>query len=111
LASARRRLDNSEVVDGLLQPSRLSDFTVCTVVTTNVKFATTPAPVSDTAPEHVDGRTAREWLKSAMQYCRWRSGDDWRSRRNEGWRRNPDRMMWVDAESLLTDILYTASDK
>ena len=52
----------------------------------------------------IDGRNGLQWLKSAIGYCAWRAGLDWRrsSQRND-----PDRWYYLDAIRLMTDVLYT----
>jgi len=51
----------------------------------------------------VDGRSGLQWLKSAIAYCEWRAGLDWRrsSQRND-----PERWYYLDAIRTMTDALY-----
>jgi len=58
---------------------------------------------TDAEISEVDGRSAREWVFRAAEYCEWRAGRD--SRRVSHWRWNQDRLDYLSAAALLVDTL------
>ncbi len=63
-------------------------------------------PSCGTRPAVCDGRTGAEWIKSAIAYCEWRSGNSWRHVLDREQRNSPDRWYYLDGAKTLTDILY-----
>ena len=71
-----------------------------------------PSPLPEsTAGEDAerDGRSARQWLKSARAYCLWRAGEDWRRVSDRKQRENSTRWYYLDGARFITDILYSES--
>jgi hypothetical protein len=70
------------------------------ITAVRVRFLSVPLG----GPE-VDGRSGLQWLKSAIGYCEWRAGLDWRrsSQRND-----PERWYYLDAVRLLNDLIQVA---
>lgn len=66
------------------------------------------APSGETRDFERQNRDGTQWLRSAIAYCNWRSGDSWRKIwRGTRERRNPDRLYYLGGVRLLTDILYS----
>jgi len=55
----------------------------------------------------VDGRTARQWINSAIEYCNWRAGDSWRRLSDPAQRHDPERWVYIEAARTLHTALYS----
>ena len=56
----------------------------------------------------VHGRSARQWLLSAIAYCEFRSGDAWHSPLDRTHRNSEDRWAWIDAIRLMLVALHSS---
>jgi hypothetical protein len=56
-------------------------------------------------PSQVDGRTARQWLQSAITYCNWRAGDSWRRLSDPEQRNSPERDWYLSGSRTLLEAL------